>query len=407
MRKCVVVVLVWGTAAVACIAGTGANASAGDLVQWRTVSAGYSHTCAIAEPGRLFCWGANYWGQLGDGQSATSGALGLPSDADQATPVEVAGHFNDWISVSAGETFTCGIRSSHRLYCWGGNTYGALGLGSSLTTPYPTPQEVTGQSEDWAQVSAGLSFACGLKISGHLFCWGHGTSGQLGNGQSDRDQSSPVPVSGGGTRWESISTGTAHACATKTNGRAFCWGANQRGQLGIGHLAAGAAVGLAAPHEVAGRSTAWHSISTGGEHTCGVRGAARLFCWGDMRQGGDGTAIPIQPAPSQVPVSTIWSSVGVGDRHSCAIGQGGHAFCWGSDAAGQVGDDPPNAAQLLPVQVANRPASYWLEVEGGRKHACGVRTSRELYCWGSDTFGQLGDDATHTQQPRPVLVSAS
>lgn len=384
-------------------AGAAAPAvSAGQTGDWQTVSAGQSHTCAIADTGRLYCWGANYWGQLGDGHFDTTGAPGQPSDADQAAPVEVVGDFTDWVAVSAGETFTCGIRSSHRLYCWGGNTSGALGIGSDLTTPHPTPQEVSGQTGDWVTVSAGLSFACALKTTGHLFCWGVDSFGQLGDGGTGVDQPSPVEVMGGSARWTSVTTGDRHTCATKTNGRAFCWGSNLRGQLGVGEEGGD----VFDPREVAGRFTSWGTLSAGGDHSCGLRLSGRLFCWGDMRQGGDGGTEVERTVPSAVGESPNWTLVGAGTKHTCATRNSGRLYCWGRDAAAQLGDGQPNAAQRYPVQVAASETEDWSVVEGGRKHTCGVLTTGALYCWGSDVFGQLGDGGTAAQQATPALVAA-
>ena len=248
----------------------------GGFTDWTDIAAGGTFTCALRSTGRLFCWGLDFNGQLGDG-----------ANADQLTPVEVAGGSTDWTAVSAGRENACALKTSGRLYCWGRNDHGQLGDGT--TTDRSTPVEVSGAATDWAAVSTGARHTCAVKTSGRLFCWGGDARGRLGNGGAvTGDKPTPVEVAGGATDWAQVGAGTTDTCAVKTSGRMFCWGSDADGRLGNG----GANVDRAAPVEVAGSSVGWRSVGVGAFHACARKTSGRLFCWGRDRQGQLGNGEP-------------------------------------------------------------------------------------------------------------------
>jgi hypothetical protein len=180
------------------------------------VSAGSYHTCAIDTNGSLWCWGDNWYGQLGDG-----------TNVGKDVPVQVSG--TNWFSVSAGDGHTCGIKTDEILWCWGDNWYGQLGDGTNVGKNVPV--EVSGTN--WVSVSAGGEHTCGIKTNGTLWCWGRNNYGQLGDG-TNVGKNAPVRVSG--TNWVSVSAGKYHTCGVKTDGTIWCWGRNNYGQLGDGSL---------------------------------------------------------------------------------------------------------------------------------------------------------------------------
>jgi alpha-tubulin suppressor-like RCC1 family protein len=194
-----------------------------DGTAWSSVSAGGSHTCGIRVDETLWCWGLNSRGQLGTG--------GTPSEA--GVPVQV-GASTDWTSVSAGQAHTCGLRGTD-LYCWGRNPQGAVGSGTPGSDDVTSPAQVPGS---WAQVSASGSgnfdHTCGIDTVGRLWCWGSDDSGRLGlNGAGD--QATPAQV-GSGTTWTSVTAGGTFACAVKADDTQWCWGNNIGGELGIGSM---------------------------------------------------------------------------------------------------------------------------------------------------------------------------
>lgn len=269
---------------------------AGRASNWASVSAGFDHTCAIKTSGRLFCWGFDFRGQLGNDSERR----------DRHRPTEVAGHFTNWQSVSAEGLRTCAIRSPGRLYCWGSDSRGALGDGGP-NRARPTPVRV-GAAADWASVAVEWSHTCGLRTTGHLFCWGDDTAGALGNNAQLRNRNRPVEVAGHATDWTSVTLGFAGdedgirpgtTCAVKITGRLFCWGSDVLGMLGNG----GADTNRPVPTEIAGNATDWAFVDAGSNHVCAVKTTDLLYCWGSNLYGqlGDGSsrnsrAIPVEVA---------------------------------------------------------------------------------------------------------------
>jgi alpha-tubulin suppressor-like RCC1 family protein len=190
---------------------------------WISVSAGENHTCAVRADATLWCWGANFLGQLG-----TGGTTG--NDVPQQVTSPAA---DGWASVSAGGQDTCAVRADGTLWCWGANINGALGLGT--TTGQSLPQQVTTPaSTGWARVSMGGGHTCAIRGDATLWCWGSNFQGQLGIG-SNTEQARPQRVSvPARTGWTLITSGAHHTCATHTGHALWCWGLNRTGELGLG-----------------------------------------------------------------------------------------------------------------------------------------------------------------------------
>ena len=182
------------------------------------VSAGGSHTCAINATNELHCWGDGIYGQLGLGES------GSP----QNTPQHVAGLTSGVVAVSAGGSHTCAIDQEGKLFCWGNGMYGQLGLGES-NSQY-TPQHVAGLTSGVVAVSAGGSHTCAIDREGKLYCWGAGVSAQLGLGESNSQglaapqEDTPQHVAGLTSALVAVSAGEYHTCAIDEGGKLYCWG---------------------------------------------------------------------------------------------------------------------------------------------------------------------------------------
>jgi alpha-tubulin suppressor-like RCC1 family protein len=185
-----------------------------------TVSAGEFHTCAVHGDHTLWCWGENGNGQLGDG--TTNG-----SDV----PVQESTAASDWAAVTAGYVHTCAIKTTGTLWCWGDNGNGQLGDGTTSDSHVPV-QESTAAS-DWAAVAAGYNYTCAIKTTGTLWCWGDNGNGQLGDGTTNGSDV-PVQETTAASDWAAVTVGYVHTCAIKTTGTLWCWGNNGNGQLGDG-----------------------------------------------------------------------------------------------------------------------------------------------------------------------------
>lgn len=192
------------------------------------VSAGGDGACALLPGGHIECWGENIGGELGDGTTIGPERCGPLEIPCSTAPVEVTG-MTEATQVSSGGTQACALLSTSRVDCWGGNSYGQLGDGTSERSDVPV--EVAGITEA-TSVSAGGDFTCALLSSGHVDCWGNGESGQLGNGSKSRAYT-PVETLNI-TNAVAISAGGDQACALLATGQVDCWGSNYDGQLGNG-----------------------------------------------------------------------------------------------------------------------------------------------------------------------------
>jgi len=318
--------------------GTAGSAESGSS-DWRQVSAGGFHTCGIRTSGRLYCWGNDGDGQLGNG--------GL--NTNQAAPVQVAGGATNWTAVDAGREHICARRTTGRLYCWGDDGFGRLGDGG-LNTDQAAPVQVAGGATNWTAVTAGDFHTCARRTTGRLYCWGSDDAGQLGDGGLDTDQAAPVQVAGGATNWTAVTVGSEHTCARRTTGRLYCWGYDGSGQLGDGGLF----TEQATPVQVAGGATNWTAVTAAGTHTCARRTTGRLYCWGNdgFGQLGDGGTNTSQAVPVQVAGgATDWTAVTAGQSHTCARITSRRLYCWGSDGSGRLGDGGTNTNQPRPAQV--------------------------------------------------------
>ena len=356
-----------------------------------SVSAGFEHTCGLALTGRVFCWGHNTLGQLGDGTTT-----------DHLTPLPVAlpAGVNAFTSVTSGASFACGLTAAGAAFCWGADFYGQLGDGN--TTNQATPLAVAvvmPAGVTFATLTALGSSACGLTSSGDAYCWGYNFHGQLGIGNSI-NQSTPVKVLFD-VPFASLSAGEVHTCGLTAAGQAWCWGDNSTGQLGDGVTASeSTAVTVQSPTGVT-----FDRLAAGGTHTCGLT-AGGADCWGSNSAGqlGDGDPDSYELVPVQVtmPSGQTFISLGAGGVHTCALAMTGAAYCWGSNNHGQLGNQSSvNAA--APVAVHMPGGVTFAKLSLSIYHSCGLTPDGAAYCWGDNEFGQLGD-GTSTDQSIPTPV---
>ena len=288
------------------------------------VTAGTFHSCALSAQGGIKCWGWNFEGELGDGTFWNS----------RTTPVDVVGLANGVAAVDAGQFHTCALTTSGGVKCWGNNSYGQLGDGSTPSqVPQPTPVDVVGLGNDALAVTTGGRHSCALTGDGGVVCWGLNALGQLGNGTT-ADSNTPVDVLDEQgdplSNVVAMSAGWGHTCALNDMGGLVCWGLNNEGQLGDG-TSGGIST---APVQVVGLESGVAAITGGGMHTCAVTEAGGAKCWGQMEQLGYGFPIPIIfPIPDgTTPINVTGLTAGVasisaGDYQTCAVVWGG-VQCW-------------------------------------------------------------------------------
>ena len=322
------------------------------------------------------------------------GQLGNGTLTSSTTPVAVSGGLK-FATVNAGIFATCGVTTAGVAYCWGDNGVGELGNGTTLNSLAPVA--VSG-GLTFASVSGGgnfSNFTCGVTTVGAAYCWGANGGGQLGNGTLT-SSTTPVAVSGGLTFASVSAGGQAFACGVTTGGAAYCWGANTNGQLGNGTTTASST-----PVAVSGGHT-FASVNAGYYGACGVTTAGAAYCWGanPVGQFGNGTGIS-SPTPVAVSGGLIFKTVsGGGGSFTCGVTTAQAAYCWGANTYGQLGNGTLNSS-LTPMAVFGGLA--FTAVSGGTQGACGVTTAGGAYCWGGNTQGELGN-GTHTSSTTPVVV---
>jgi len=333
----------------------------------RSVSAGGEHSCAVRSEGGAWCWGRNTFGQIGNGTTGPG----------PKTPTRV-GTSDDWHAIAAGGASTCGIRANGTLWCWGLNHRGQLGDGTTKSKSSPIR---VGTASGWASVSAGWFDTCGVRTDGSLWCWGDNSAGQIGDGTTTRRL---VPTRLSGSEWTSVAVGGWHVCATRSDGTLWCWGRNDFGQLGDDsftdrHL----------PTRV-GSQTDWTRVATSWANSCGVRRGGLLLCWGrnDRGQVGDGTT-RTRRIPNQVAGDLTARQVVVGDAWACAVDVNDVAWCWGSGDYGNLG-----LGSRTSSGVPKRLGETFRYLNAGWMHLCGVTVAGPAECWGNNERGQIGDGTT-------------
>ncbi|MEW6713361.1 MAG: hypothetical protein AB1403_26305, partial [Candidatus Riflebacteria bacterium] len=248
-------------------------------------------------------------------------------------------------------------------------------------------------------LSAGYQHTCGITKNNSAWCWGINNKGQLGIGNTET-KTSPTSVIGLEEDTLMISGGREHSCAIKTNGSLWCWGKNDFGQLGNGQLE-----DSLVPVSVTNMENGVTSVSIGADHTCALKTDGSVWCWGKNESGqlGNGTTefsdTPIMVTELEYSVTALDS----GFAHNCVQKMDGSAWCWGNNENGQIGDST-ESVRLTPVWVENLGFDVSLVVTG-TFHNFVIKNDRSVYAWGMGGFSQLGDDNSISHSS-PVAISA-
>jgi len=257
----------------------------------------------------------------------------------------------------------------------------------------------------WSVLAAGDDFTCGLSDEGEAFCWGEDRAGALGNGSQERGEgSSATPVRVAGSRsFDSLTVGAGHACALDGNGRAWCWGDDGAGRLGVSgpQVRCEEADGTRPCRSEPVRAAAalrFRTLSAGGAHTCGITVEEELFCWGSNVEGQLGIGSTGGTTSTPVRVGAGFATVSAGTRHTCAVTSDGRLFCFGDNTFAQLGDGT-RVTRTTPFPVILRDASF---AAAGNQHTCAGAPAR---CWGENGDGQLGD-GTRFLAETPVTVES-
>ena len=420
------------------------TASNGSVTKFQSVSAGNAYSMAIDIEGNLWAWGYNYDGYLGDGTAT-----------DRLSPVQITasnGNVTKFQSVSAGNDNTLAIDINENLWAWGKNQYGQLGDGTA--TDRLSPVQITasnGSVTKFQSISVGdyysiaidinnnayytgLPFIANNKIKSNfsisklelcnnriyalseennLWAWGENYQGQLGDGMSITGYT-PVQIMLSNksiTKFQNISAKAYdYSIAIDINRNLWAWGNNNHGKLGDGTTTTRTTpVQITASN---GSVTKFQNISSNFDHSIAIDIEGNLWGWGYNVYGqlGDGTTTD-KTAPVQITASngsvTKFQSVSVGSYHSLAIDINGNLWAWGSNSYGALGDGT-GVMQTSPVQItaSNGSVTKFQSVSVGNFYSLAIDIEGNLWAWGNNESGQLGN-GTSINSSRPVQIIAS
>jgi alpha-tubulin suppressor-like RCC1 family protein len=328
------------------------------------ITVGETGSCAHTFTNDLWCWGSPRGND-------TSGIV--------LNPTKVKGG-HAFYGASMGVGVGCSVVTGFTAYCWGDPTDGHLGTGGGHDGILPA--QVTGGFE-YSSVSVGREHACSITVALQAVCWGKNAWGEIGDSTTPGGSRSPVLVAGG-HEFTVIRAGGYTTCAltvgSGNGGKAWCWGANGDGVLGID-----SALGnfVTRPYPVV-NSGAYQQLTVGGNHQCGLTMAGAGECWGKNDQGQLGTggsALEIRSSPEPVAGGHTFINISAGLEHTCAVDTDFKAWCWGSRSLGNA-----VAQSDVPVLVSGN--HQFSRVSAGTNQTCGITAGGAAYCWG---MGNMGD----------------
>jgi alpha-tubulin suppressor-like RCC1 family protein len=380
-----------GTATITAAAEGQSVQSVVTVIAFTSITAGLVETCALSQAGKLYCAGSR------QGPRARLVAPSL-----RFTALFASGRLHDVF---------CAIATDEALYCWGDNFAGELGVGDSVNRS--SPSRVSGnirfRSVAIGQLTRGgllvngvqtpaeaANHICGVSTGNDLYCWGDGKTGQFGTGAM---LSAVAPVSAGsGLKFTEVTAGRGYSCGRAEDAKVYCWGDNTAGHLGRGFWAASPA---GAPTVMVGQP-AYHGLSGAGA-TCGLDDSGSAWCWGDntlLKLGAVTTETceggkACSTTPVAVSGGLRFVSVHSSQYTTCGLDPAGAVYCWGMNIDDKFGTtiapgcSTPNTQAPCTASPTPGPAGF-LTLSVAAYTACGIRSNGGAYCWGGNETGQLG-----------------
>ncbi|HXF23596.1 MAG TPA: hypothetical protein VN602_03705 [Gemmatimonadaceae bacterium] len=364
-------------------------------------------TCGLSVEGYPYCWGDNGASQLVP--------VGIPSGQNAITPHPISADL-DLKSISLANIGGCGLRMDGTAVCWGSNVFGANGNGNASL-----------QLESMVPVSGGLSFVeiqrgpsttCGTTKTGQSYCWGDGRVGQVGAANYYKNYATKPVLVDGGITFHSYALGSSHACALDPSGKAYCWGMNLQGRLGV---AAASVACTSTTYASSGGTTIWTTVPTTcapspipvntalrftalasaalaspSDATCGLVSDGSTYCWGgnDYGQLGNGSVIP-DSVPTRVSGAPAFKQLSGHDRGFCGLTSTGDIYCWG--LVSSILDVPDMtctpSVYCTPTPTKAQVGRQFSSISFTTGQLCGI-SGGIAYCWGNDYHGALGIGAS-------------
>jgi alpha-tubulin suppressor-like RCC1 family protein len=383
------------------------------------IAVGASHLCVLKSDGTVWCWGGNLKGQLGDGSrkgglvpiqvkglaaatrifAGADGSCALKTDgtlwcwgAVNGSPVPaLVGRLPDTVEVALGIEHSCARRADGTMWCWGGNGHGQLGDGSLLPSDLPV---MAGGVTGARHVTVGYEFTCAIDSTSKLLCWGGNDWGTLGIGRRPA-QTIPKTVASLKSPVAQLSAADQAFCVRTLEGSVSCWGNSFYTIVGYGPQSV-----IAAPVTMTSLGTSAVDIASGGAGTsCAVLADGGVWCWGMVSDQG---VFARQPVPVEISDLAPARRVAVGWGHACAQTDDG-VSCWGRNDLGQLGNGLKYLFAMVPGPVKGLAAEV-VQLASSYSHTCARMADGALWCWGDNSWGQLGD-GTNTERLTPVQVA--
>lgn len=328
------------------------------------IACGSCHSLAVMADGRLWAWGLNGSGQLGDGTTIS-----------RNEPVNM---MNDVVGAAAGSDHTMAIKADGSLWTWGLNDYGQLGDGTYISKSRPVKI-----MDDVISIAAGGRHSLAVKSDGSLWVWGANWHGYTVDGTEVPSGNMPAKII---DNVVSVATGASHYIALKTDGSVRIWGDNGYGQLGNG-MAVNRGEGV-------GNIDDAEHVSAGKLYSMVIKADRSLWIWGDLQAGAD------EPGKSDVPVKIMDDVIAAtaGWNHGIAVKEDGSLWSWGNNWYGQLGDGTTTIRNRLLCVM-----EYATDATAGDYHSMAIKTDGSLWAFGWNKYGQLGD-GTNLNKSMPVQV---
>jgi len=365
---------------------------------------GNFHSIAITSNERLFVWGANDVGQLGNG-----------SVSNKYSPVEL---LESYQKLSHGEKHTIALNDQGQIFSWGNNDYGQLGDTTYVTRSQAV--QITSyfgleNGEVIIDVIAGRNYSIAITSNNRIFAWGENFEGIISSSRS----STPIDVTtffdflNADETIKELFFGDYHAFGVTSNDRIFAWGHNNQGQLGDGTI-------IAANNPIVlslqlSENESIVDFALGQFHTIARSSNNRIFAWGLNTSGQIGNGTTVRPEQIveitdnfNLETDEIIIKIVAGKDHSHAITSNGRVFSWGNNDTGQLGNDL-SGNQLLPVDITNnfnlQENEKVIDIYTGKTHSFAITSNDRVFAWGDNFYGKLGDGTT-TDRRSPVDISS-
>jgi uncharacterized repeat protein (TIGR02543 family) len=359
------------------------------------ISAGIDHNLALDHNGNVWSWGSNYDGELGNGET---------EDRNYAVQVTASTNtlLDNVVQISAGAYFSLALKSNGTIWAWGANYYGQIGTGSDADEYVAIPTQVATSSNDtFKSISAGTDHTLALRTDGTLWAWGGNTEGQLGI--NSRVAHNVPQLVGNSAIFEIVAAGDLFSLAKKSDGTVWAWGLNDYSQLGSGTF--GRSISPVQVNDN-GQLNSVISLSVGRNHSLALRSDSTVWGWGNNHGGRVGDVSEFLKLTAVQTSITDAVYISAGSQHNIAMKKDGTVWAWGQGGTAQTGEGTDTIINLnrdIPVQVVIDDVR---SVKAGANHNLALKNDNTVWAWGFNLYGQIGNGTVITaDSPTQVLTA--